>query len=181
MQEFWRYSLLCQDFPPPPIGAELKPIEDPSLTVRERFEHAHLKEGCSACHQYIDGIGFGLENYNALGLFVTNETTDNGLVKAINSLGYIGSLNSAETYLSESEPVIEYQGMDELMDLVAASSNSKACYARQWYRYTRGQREEESDSCTLQVAGSSFKSGENTNLLDLMVQFTQTKNYILRK
>jgi large repetitive protein len=178
---FVRHSLLCQDFPPPPIGAELKPIEDPSLTVRERFEHAHLKEGCSACHQYIDGIGFGLENYNALGLFVTNETTDNGLVKAINSLGYIGSLNSAETYLSESEPVIEYQGMDELMDLVAASSNSKACYARQWYRYTRGQREEESDSCTLQVAGSSFKSGENTNLLDLMVQFTQTKNYILRK
>ena len=67
------------------------------------------------------------------------------------------------------------------MDLVAGSPNAKACYARQWYRYTRGQREEANDSCTLQVFGADFKSGANTNLLDLMVQFTQTKNYILRK
>lgn len=178
---FVRRNLLCQDFPPPPVGAELKPQEDPSLTVRERFEAAHLKEGCESCHQYIDGIGFGLENYNALGLYVTTETTDNGLVKAINSLGEIGSLNSAETYLSESEPVTLYHGMDELTDLLAQSPNAQACYARQWYRYTRGQLEEASDSCTLQVFGREFKTAANANLLDLMVEFTQTKNYILRK
>ncbi|MCE3251095.1 MAG: hypothetical protein K0Q67_105 [Cellvibrio sp.] len=178
---FVRRNLLCQDFPPPPVGAELKPQEDPSLTVRERFEHAHLKEGCEACHQYIDGIGFGLENYNALGRYVTSETTDNGLVKTINSLGYIGSLHSAETYLSESEPVEPYQGLDELAELIAGSSNAKACYARQWYRYTRGQREEVNDSCTLQVFGSTFKSSPDASMLDLMIQFTQTKNYILRK
>ncbi len=178
---FVRRNLLCQDFPPPPVGAELKPQEDPSLTVRERFESAHLQEGCESCHQYIDGIGFGLENYNALGLYVNSETTDNGLVKAINSLGEIGSLNSAETYLSESEPVTLYHGMDELTDLLAQSPNAQACYARQWYRYTRGQLEEASDSCTLQVFGREFKTATNANLLDLMVEFTQTKNYILRK
>lgn len=178
---FVRRNLLCQDFPPPPVGAELKPQEDPSLTVRERFEHAHLKEGCEACHQYIDGIGFGLENYNALGLYVTTEKTDNGLIKAINSLGYIGSLHSAETYLSESEPVVPYQGMDELAGLIAGSSNAKACYVRQWYRYTRGQLEEVTDSCTLQVFGKTFKESPNASMLDLMIQFTQTKNYILRK
>lgn len=178
---FVRRHLLCQDFPPPPVGAELKPQEDPSLTVRERFEHAHLQEGCHACHQYIDGIGFGLENYNAVGLYVTTETTDNGLVKAINSLGEIGSLYSAETYLSETEPVTLYHGMDELSGLIAQSPNAQACYARQWYRYARGQLEEASDSCTLQVFGSEFKNSTNANLLDLMVEFTQTKNYILRK
>ncbi|WP_052417452.1 starch-binding protein [Cellvibrio mixtus] len=178
---FVRRNLLCQDFPPPPVGAELKPQEDPSLTVRERFEHAHLQEGCAACHQYIDGIGFGLENYNALGLYVTAEKTDNGLIKAINSLGYIGSLNSAETYLSESEPVVNYHGMDELASLIAGSSNAKACYVRQWYRYSRGQLEDVADSCTLQVFGKTFKESSNASMLDLMIQFTQTKNYILRK
>lgn len=178
---FVRRNLLCQDFPPPPVGAELKPQEDPSLTVRERFEHAHLKGGCESCHQYIDGIGFGLENYNALGLYVTTEKTDNGLIKAINSLGYIGSLNSAETYLSESEPVVPYHGMDELAGLIAASPNAKACYVRQWYRYARGQLEEVPDSCTLQVFGKTFKESSNASLLELMIQFTQTKNYILRK
>lgn len=178
---FVRRSLLCQDFPPPPLGAALSVQVDPTLTVRERFENSHVKDSCKACHQYIDGVGFGLENYNANGLYVTTETTDNGSVKPINSAGYIGSLNSAETYLSETEPVITYQGLDELSTLIAESTNGKACYARQWYRYARGQREGLSDSCTLQVFGANFKSAPNATLLDLMVQFTQTKNYTLRK
>jgi len=178
---FVRRSLLCQDFPPPPIGAELKPQEDPTLTVRERFELAHLQESCEACHQYIDGIGFGLENYNNLGLYVTTETTDDGQIKPIDSSGYIGSLNSAETFLSESEPVLEYDSMAGLTSLIADSSNSKACYARQWYRYSRGQREASEDSCTIQVFGKQFKDSDEASLLDLMIQFTQTKNYILRK
>jgi glucose/arabinose dehydrogenase len=182
---FVRRNLMCQDFPPPPIGAILSPQEDPTLTVRERFETAHLQDGCEACHQYIDGIGFGLENYNAVGQFVSVETTDDGQVKPINALGYIGSLLSAETFLSESDPVVDYQGMDELSTLIADSAHGKACYARQWYRYTRGQREMATDNCTLQVFGQAFKDGGNTSntasMLDLMVQFTQTPNYSLRK
>ena len=178
---FVRRNLMCQDFPPPPIGAILKPQEDPTLTVRERFETAHLQDGCEACHQYIDGIGFGLENYNAVGQFVTTETTDSGAVKPINALGYINSLLSAETFLSESDPVVNYEGMDELSALIADSAHGKACYARQWYRYTRGQREESTDSCTLQVFGQTFKDSSNASMLDLMVQFTQTQNYSLRK
>ena len=186
---FVRRNLMCQDFPPPPIGAILKPQEDPTLTVRERFETAHLQDGCEACHQYIDGIGFGLENYNAVGQFVSTETTDDGQVKPVNALGYIGSLLSAETFLSQSDPVVNYQGMDELTTLIADSAHGKACYARQWYRYTRGQREMATDNCTLQVFGQAFKNDNNTgnnsnnnaNLLDLMVQFTQTPNYSLRK
>ncbi len=178
---FVRRNLLCQDFPPPPLGAALQPQNDPTLTVRERFETAHLQDGCESCHQYIDGIGFGLENYNPKGLFVTTEITPSGAEKPINSAGYIGSINSAETFLSESEPIVPYQGMDELAGLIADSGNGRACYARQWYRYTRGQREEVEDSCTLQVFGEAFKTSSNASMLDLMIQFTQTKNYILRK
>ncbi|WP_170252738.1 starch-binding protein [Colwellia echini] len=178
---FVRRNLMCQDFPPPPIGAILKPQEDPTLTVRQRFENAHLQDGCESCHQYIDGIGFGLENYNEVGLFTTSETTDDGQVKVINSAGYIGSLYSAETFLSASDPVVPYQGLDELAQLVADSAHGKACYARQWYRYMRGQRETNDDNCTVQVFGQIFKGGTNTSMLDLMIQFTQTKNYTLRK
>ncbi|MER2492445.1 starch-binding protein [Catenovulum sediminis] len=178
---FVRKNLMCQDFPPPPIGAVLKPQEDPSLTVRERFEHAHLQDGCESCHQFIDGIGFGFENYNAFGQYVTTETTDDGSVKAIDSSGYIGSLNSAETFLSASEAVVNYQGINELASLVADSAHGKACYARQWFRYSRGVHEASEDACTLQVFGDSFKNGSNTSLLDLMIQFTQTNNFTLRK
>ena len=178
---FVRKNLMCQDFPPPPIGAELKPQEDPTLTVRERFEHAHLQDGCESCHQFIDGIGFGLENFNAYGQYVTTETTDAGEIKPINAAGYIGSLTSAETFLSASEPVVNYQGMDELAQLVVDSDHGKSCYARQWFRYSRGLHEDSNDNCTLQAYGDNFKSSSSANLLDLMVEFTQTKNFTLRK
>ncbi|WP_299573148.1 starch-binding protein [uncultured Shewanella sp.] len=178
---FVRRNLMCQDFPPPPIGAVLKPQEDPSLTVRERFETAHLQDGCESCHQYIDGIGFGLENYNAVGIYSETETTDDGQVKVIDSSGYIGSLNSAETFLSESDPVIPYQGMNELAQLVADSAHGKACYARQWYRYSRGQLEMDEDSCTVSVFGEEFKDDASSTMLELMIELTQTKNYTLRK
>lgn len=178
---FVRRNLMCQDFPPPPIGAVLKPQDDPSLTVRERFETAHLQNDCQSCHQYIDGIGFGFENYNEIGVYTTTETTGDGQVKFIDSSGYIGSLFSAETFLSASEPVVPYQGIDELAELIADSAHGKSCYARQWYRYTRGQRETNEDTCTVQVLGQLFKDDPNATLLDLMIQFTQTKNYTLRK
>lgn len=178
---FVRKNLMCQEFPPPPVGAVLKPQEDPSLTVRERFETAHLQDGCEACHQYIDGIGFGLENYNAQGVFVTTETTDDGAVKTIDSAGYIGSLNSAETFLSAEGPVVRYQGMDQLANLIAESAHGRSCYARQWYRYSKGQHESAEDSCTMEVFGKVFKENEESTMLDLMIRFTQTKNYTLRK
>ena len=178
---FVRKNLMCQEFPPPPLGAVLKPQEDPTLTVRERFETAHLQDGCEACHQYIDGIGFGLENYNAQGVFVTTETTDDGAVKPIDSTGYIGSLNSAETFLSAEGPVVRYQGMDQLVNLIADSAHGRSCYARQWYRYSKGQHESREDSCTMEVFGKVFKENANSTMLDLMIRFTQTKNYTLRK
>ncbi|WP_158657900.1 starch-binding protein [Agarilytica rhodophyticola] len=178
---FVRRSLMCQDFPPPPLGAALDPESDPTKGVRHRFEVSHAQPGCDACHQYIDGIGFGLESYNALGQFVTTEVTGNGSILPIDASGFIGSLNSAETFLSESEPVVNYEGLDELSDLIATSSNSKACFARQWFRYARGRREAPEDSCTLQSFGQSFKQDNQANVLDLMIQYSQTKNFTLRK
>ncbi|GAA5214199.1 starch-binding protein [Corallincola platygyrae] len=178
---FVRRNLMCQDFPPPPVGAELKPITDPSKTVRERFE-THIQEPCAACHQYIDGIGFGLESYDNRGLFRTTETTPDGTVKAVDASGYIGSLLSAETFLTASDPIHNFSTMTELADLIATSRHGKACFARQWYRATRGQREEVEDSCTLQVFGDQFKQdGSQRSILELMVDMTQTQNYILRK
>ncbi|TAA47508.1 starch-binding protein [Corallincola spongiicola] len=178
---FVRRNLMCQDFPPPPVGAELKPVTDPSKTVRERFE-THIQEPCAACHQYIDGIGFGLESYDNRGLFRTTETTADGTVKPVDASGYIGSLASAETFLTASDPIYNFSSMTELSGLIADSRHGKACFARQWYRATRGQREERDDSCTLQVFGDQFKQADSErSILELMVDMTQTQNYILRK
>ena len=178
---FVRKNLMCQEFPPPPLGAALDPESDPSQGVRYRFETAHAQPGCDTCHQYIDGIGFGLESYNSFGQFVRTELTEDGSELDINASGYIGSLNSAETFLSSSAPVFDYQGLDQLVGLIADSSHGKSCFARQWFRYANGRRESNEDSCTVQGFSEDFKSQDDVSLKDLIIDFTQTRNYTLRK
>ncbi len=63
-------NLLCKAPPPPPPGVES--LADGGnaggLTTRERFEmHRDTSTVCFSCHFMMDPIGFGLENYNAVG------------------------------------------------------------------------------------------------------------------
>ena len=56
--------------PPPPPG--VPPLEDVRAdgaprTLRQRLEAHRTNPSCAACHDRMDPIGFGLENYDALG------------------------------------------------------------------------------------------------------------------
>ncbi len=63
--------------PPPPAPKnvpQLSRLEGKLLTTRERLA-AHQEEAqCAQCHRKIDPIGFGLENFNAVGKWRTEET-----------------------------------------------------------------------------------------------------------
>jgi hypothetical protein len=58
--------------PPPPAPAnvpQLSRLEGTMLSARE-LQQAHMEEAqCAQCHNKIDPIGFGLENFNAVGLW----------------------------------------------------------------------------------------------------------------
>jgi len=57
--------------PPPPAPADVPTLEDQGrkLTgnLRQRMEQHRENKICASCHQLMDPIGFGLENYDALG------------------------------------------------------------------------------------------------------------------
>ena len=58
--------------PPPPVpdAANLKPEPgDASLTLRQRMERHRKDPNCASCHNRMDPIGFGLENYDAIGVW----------------------------------------------------------------------------------------------------------------
>jgi hypothetical protein len=63
--------------PPPPNVPELS--EDKTVaagkTLRERLEHHRQDPTCASCHNRLDPLGFGLENYDAIGRW---RTTDAG-------------------------------------------------------------------------------------------------------
>ncbi|MEO7652850.1 MAG: DUF1592 domain-containing protein, partial [Bryobacteraceae bacterium] len=62
--------MLGEKLPPPPANAGDLPEpskETASLTLRQRFELHRKAEQCASCHSRIDPMGYGLENFDAVG------------------------------------------------------------------------------------------------------------------
>lgn len=55
--------------PPPPVVATLSQDDKPKdgLTFRQRLEEHRKKPECASCHNRMDPLGFGLENFDAVG------------------------------------------------------------------------------------------------------------------
>ncbi len=68
----WVLESILGTPPPPPVpdAANLKPEPgDASLTLRERMERHRKDPNCASCHNRMDPIGFGFENYDAIGVW----------------------------------------------------------------------------------------------------------------
>ncbi|PHS01802.1 MAG: hypothetical protein COA78_22225 [Blastopirellula sp.] len=69
-------TLLGEEVPPPdPNAGELpkNAADRKGQTLREVFELHRSAPQCAACHQAMDPIGFGLENFDAIGRFRTKQ------------------------------------------------------------------------------------------------------------
>jgi hypothetical protein len=65
--------------PPPNPPANVPPLKEAGdfekvKSVRERMESHRSNPACSACHQIMDPIGMALENFDAVGLWRTNDS-----------------------------------------------------------------------------------------------------------
>ena len=63
-------NILGKEPPPAPPGVpELEETQKskPNASLREQLEQHRADPGCAACHRTMDDIGFGLENFDAIG------------------------------------------------------------------------------------------------------------------
>jgi len=56
------------------MSAQLARLEDKLLTTRERLAMHQEDPQCASCHRKIDPIGFGLENFSAVGQWRTEDS-----------------------------------------------------------------------------------------------------------
>ncbi len=90
-------NLLNAPPPPPPPG--VPPLEEnktgQSATLRQQMEQHRKSPACSSCHSRMDPLGFGLENFNAIGAWRTEDGK--------NALDVSGSLPDGRSFQTPAQ------------------------------------------------------------------------------
>ena len=153
--------VLCDRPGPPPDNVNFFPpteetFPDPE-TNRERYVQHLVDPSCAVCHERIDGVGFGFENYDGAGRW---RDTDGGLPVDATG-GLVGTDVDGD-----------FDGPVELMDALADSDQAERCYAIQWFRYGFGPVEREGDTAQIDAIAAEFAAagGRVDELLVRMVR-----------
>jgi hypothetical protein len=163
---FVRNQVLCQVmFPPPGIDLKL-PAYDPDVSVRERLAQHRTDPACSGCHQLMDPVGFGFENYDAIGQWRTTEGNDLP-VDASGELAQAGEISGP------------FVGAVELAHALADSEMVRACMALQAFRAAVGREEADPDQCSVVQARDRFVASD-ADMRELLVALTQTDAFLYR-
>ena len=158
---FVREHLLCQVVPNPPPGVNTNLPEpttaDAARAKRERLLEHVENAACSSCHRLMDPIGFGLENYDAVGVWRDAEIVDvpSGFGEArrskpvnvnITATGEIAGL--ANSTFSDTRA---------LGRVLASSRICQDCVVKQVFRYAFGRPETSADRPTMTTAAEAFR------------------------
>jgi mono/diheme cytochrome c family protein len=135
--------------PPPPAPPGVPNLEDnkagPSATLRQQLEAHRTNPTCAACHARMDPLGFGLENFNAIGAWRTKDGNF--------PVDSTGTLPDGRTF----------NGPQELKAIVKADSNAFAeCLTEKLLTYALGRGLERYDKPTVkkiagQVAANNYR------------------------
>ena len=160
--------LQCAKPLPPPPDVPPAPTADesgPAATTRQKFEQHLNSPVCSACHKTIDGIGFGFENYDAVGAYRTEEA---GI--PVDASGQVlGSLDADGAF----------NGAVELGTRLAGSTQTQACVARYWYRYAFGLADGDINACALYPVVRDFQAS-GRDLQELVVAIVRSSSFRTR-
>lgn len=143
--------VLCEAPPPPPaaLADEIKAKEeaaDQTAVERERLAQHRAEPKCNACHQTMDVIGLGLENYDPIGRYRTQD----GAGHAIDPSGTLpGSMQTFKDGI-------------ELTKVLASDPRVARCIAEQLLTYGTGREYTGADSALLDSVVVAAGAGEAT-------------------
>lgn len=163
---FVREHLLCQIPPPPPDDVDINPPQpDPNATTREQYEQHRSDPACSGCHVLFDPVGFGFENYDAVGRW---RNLENG--QPVDATGELAGADNGG----------EFDGVIELGQMLAESKDVADCVTRQWFRFANGRTESaDHDACNLEYLSTAFEDS-GYDLRELLVSMTQADAFMYR-
>jgi hypothetical protein len=149
------------DFVPPPV----KDIA-PNISNRKRFEEStQTQASCAGCHNFINGMGFAFENYDAVGGW---RDMDAGMpVDASGKFPFAHGEDSYRNYV-------------ELSKALAASSEARDCFAKQFLEYSLRRSVVKDEEGSVEAISNAFKCAQ-FDLKELVVATAKTKAFTHRQ
>ena len=157
--------ILCEEIPAPTGDlAELATPPDPfsAPTARDRYTQHSEDTICAMCHRSMDPIGFGFENFDAIGLW--RERENDVLIDA-----------RVEVPLLEGE----LNGPAELVGAISAAEESKTCFARTYMSFALGRDVGTFEDARLEETVNEAFRESGYNIKALILALTQTETFLL--
>ena len=132
--------------PPPTVDADNPPgnPDDPTACKEQRYAAHREIESCAACHNLMDPIGMGLENYDIAGVFRANDE---------------GKPDCTISGQGELPGVGTFSGPGELADRLVESGELESCVTQQYMTYVLGRPLQSGDDAMLEYVLDGFEAG----------------------
>ena len=156
--------LTCQTIPEPPpelMVGDLPEDGGGTLTMRERLEAHRAEPQCRACHELMDPIGFGLENFDAIGSYRDLDGT-----APIDASGEIFE-QSFTSHL-------------EMLDIMASTPDFGRCFTSKMFAYALGRSldttSESADRCLVEKTAAEHARAD-TGFAELIVAIVMSEPF----
>ncbi|NOY42816.1 MAG: DUF1592 domain-containing protein [Planctomycetes bacterium] len=116
-----RYVLGRTLLPPQDAFTPLAPDLHPDLTTRERVELQTSPKNCQICHEKINGLGFTLENFDAVGRYRPMERGR--------------EVNAAGSYTTREGEKISFNGPGQLAGFLATSEDAQRAFVNRTFQH----------------------------------------------
>jgi hypothetical protein len=164
---FVQRHLLCNNIGAPPANVDVdQPPGDASAVCKEEryLEHRQIAS-CAGCHDQIDPIGFGLENYDIGGVW--RDSDDGRPECAISGQGAVPGFGS-------------FSGPGELGEILVTEGLVEACAIEHYLRFVLGREVQAAESGLLASVEQGFLTS-NYDLRELIVDYVASDAFALRK
>ena len=163
---FVQTRLLCNEVRPPPanVNVDQPPGGGNAVCKADRYAGHRSSQSCGACHNQLDPVGFGLENYDVGGRYRTHD--DGHTECPIDGAGELPGFGA-------------FHGPGELARMLVDSKALEPCFVTQLVGFALGRPVGRKRPVTVAGITESFQAN-GYSLTDLLVSYAASERFVLR-
>ncbi|HEV8547720.1 MAG TPA: DUF1588 domain-containing protein, partial [Polyangiaceae bacterium] len=164
---FVQTRLLCSSVAPPPanVNVDQPPSEGDSVCKFDRYAEHRKSSSCASCHDNLDPIGFGLEQYDIGGKLRTH---DDGHPEC--EISGDGELPGYGTF----------SGPGELAEKLVGSGELSTCFVQHFLTYALGRSVKPTETGVVSELAGGFEDGDHA-LKQLIIDYAASDRLALRR